>query len=504
MERNEWKRNEWKPNERNLSEWNLNEWIEKMKNRNAGPNPPGYLCRTYGCQMNARDSEKLSGLLEAMGFRPVASEAEADFIIFNTCCVRENAENKILGHLGRLKALKAARPQLRVALCGCMVQQEAAVEKIRAAHGFVDILFGTFNLHRLPELLWASYETGGPVVDIWRDHGPFADDLPVRREFSYKSGVNIMYGCDNFCAYCVVPYVRGRPRSRPPGEILREISGLVADGVTEVLLLGQNVNAYSAQGHSFPDLLARVRGLAGLRRVRFMTSHPKDFSDALIHTLALGGNLCPQVHLPVQSGSTEILRKMNRGYSREAYLSLVGRLRQALPQAALTTDIIVGFPGETEADFADTLSLVQAAAFDNAFTFLYSPRAGTPAAGLPGQVPEPVAKERFNRLLAALAPIALKKNRALVGTAQEVLVEGRAQGRYTGRTAGNKLVHFPGPPMEPAMHPGLVVPNPKDGIWNCSPLHPGDYVRVRVTDCKTYYLIGVLEPPAPEGDSPPA
>jgi tRNA-2-methylthio-N6-dimethylallyladenosine synthase len=429
--------------------------------------------------MNSRDSEKIAGMMYALGFEETSDERAADIIIFNTCCVRENAENKIFGHLGQLKALKAQKPRLRVALCGCMIQQDIIVEKIKSAYSFVDILFGTFNLHRLPQLLRDSLETEGMVIDIWKEpvpkeRGNTPDGLPTRRRHAYKSGVNIMYGCNNFCSYCIVPYVRGRERSRHPEDILEEVRALAADGVREVMLLGQNVNSYSPAGAAgFPELLRRVNEVSGLRRVRFMTSHPKDLSPALIRAMAECEKVCRHLHLPLQSGSTEILRRMNRGYTKEGYLSLISALRGEIPNIALTTDIIVGFPGETEEDFRDTLEVVDRARFANAFTFLYSPRTGTPAAGLPGRVPDAVAGKRFNALLDTLNKIILEQNTRLVGAKLEVMTEEEKGGIFTGRTEDNRLVHFTAGKTASAAGPV-----------------PGEFVDVKITEGRAHYLIG--------------
>jgi len=427
-----------------------------------------YAINTFGCQMNAHDSEKLAGILENMGYLRAAEEADAGLVIYNTCCIRENAENKVIGNLGFLKHQKEKNPGLLVAVGGCMPQQEAAAKKIKKA-GVADIIFGTHNLHMFGELLQEALDTGGKVVSIWSSSDG-SDDITATsvREFPWRSGVNIMYGCDNYCSYCVVPFVRGRERSRDAGVILKEIELLLADGVKEIMLLGQNVNSYGQPGGvAFPDLLRRIAALS-VPRIRFMTSHPKDFSKELIHTIKDCENICRHIHLPVQSGSDAVLTAMNRKYTRVAYLKLLDDIRTALPGIAVTTDIIVGFPGESEQDFEDTLSLVKEARFSGAFTFLYSKRDGTKAADMADVVPAHVAKERFQRLLDTINPIAMDLSREWEGKATHVLVEKLENNMYSGRGNNNTPVHFP------KISEGLV----------------GQIVPVKINEGKTFYMLG--------------
>lgn len=432
----------------------------------------GYHITTFGCQMNAHDSEMLAGTLEAMGYRRKGLD-DADVVVFNTCCIRENAENKVYGHLSHLKHLKKDRPGLIVAVGGCMPQQSGARRKLMDS-GVADIVFGTHNLHRFAELLQRRLATGDAVEDVETDAaGLPVYDNPAVRETRWRSGVSIMYGCDNFCSYCVVPYVRGRERSRPVNDILTEISGLVADGVKEVMLLGQNVNSYGQkpvpQGTDFPGLLTAIAALdKPPERIRFMTSHPKDLSPGLIAAVRDLELVCKHVHLPVQSGSSRILRLMNRGYDRETYLSALSALRAAVPGIAVTTDIIVGFPGETEEDFEETLTLAEAARFSGAFTFIYSAREGTKAASMDGHVPPDVISRRFQRLVNVLNPICLEINKNLIGQTLEVLIDKYENGNYTGRADNNALVHF----------------------TSGTPLTLGAFVNVTITDVKTFFLLG--------------
>ncbi len=407
--------------------------------------------QTFGCQMNARDSEKLLGILEEIGFVQGTDE-KSDFVLYNTCTVRENANLKVYGRLGRLNGIKRKNPDMMIALCGCMMQEPEVVEKIRKSYRFVDIIFGTHNIFRLAELICRRIDEKKAVVDIWQGTDQIVEELPVERKYPFKSGVNIMFGCNNFCSYCIVPYVRGRERSRDPEDIIREIEALVSDGVVEVMLLGQNVNSYGktlAEPVSFAELLRRVDKIEGLRRIRFMTSHPKDLSDELIAAMRDAKNVCHHLHLPLQSGSTRILKQMNRKYTKEQYLALVDRLRAAIPDIALTTDIIVGFPGETEEGFLETLDVVRKVRYDSAFTFIYSPRTGTPAAAMEDQVPADVVKDRFDRLLAEVQEIASEVILRDLGTVQPVLAEetdDHEDGWLTGRLDNNTVVHFPGDP----------------------------------------------------------
>jgi len=428
---------------------------------------------TYGCQMNVHDSETMAGLLEELGYRKAARPEEADLILLNTCCVRETAEQRILGRLGELMRLKRSNPGLILAVAGCLGQEPGAVERIRRRARGVDIILGTHNLYRLPLLVKEVERLRGsgsakPVIEVWstaagrteaEDRDPGTDgrrravgeDLPVRREPGVRAWVTIMYGCDNFCSYCIVPYVRGRERSRLPEDIRREVASLVGEGYREVVLLGQNVNSYGKDlppgpGRSFSALLRDLDRTPGLARIRYTTSHPRNFTEDIIEAVAEAEHVCENFHLPAQSGSSRILKAMNRGYTREDYLRLIERIRSRVPEAAFSTDLIVGFPGETDRDFEDTLSLVREVRFDSAFTFAYSPRSGTPAARAEGQVPEAVKKERLARLIQLQTDISLERNRAEVGRTLEVLVEGPAEGRSgwgAGRSRTNKLVLFP-------------------------------------------------------------
>ena len=434
--------------------------------------PFTFCVQTFGCQMNARDSEKLVGILERIGY--VESDSEnADFVIYNTCTVRENANQKVYGHLGKLKGLKKKNPHMMIALCGCMMQEAHVVEKIKNSYSFVNLIFGTHNIYKFPELLVTAMESDRMVIDIWKDTNKIVEDLPAERKYKFKSGVNIMFGCNNFCSYCIVPYVRGRERSRKPEAILDEIRRLVADGVVEVMLLGQNVNSYGKnleEPVTFAQLLTEIEKIEGLERIRFMTSHPKDLSDELIEVMAHSKKICKHLHLPVQSGSTDILKKMNRRYTKEQYLALVDKIKTAIPDISLTTDIIVGFPGETEEDFQDTLDIVRKVRYDSAFTFIYSKRSGTPAAVMENQIPEDVVKNRFDRLLKEVQNIATEVCAVHEGTVQPVLVEQinhQDTQLVTGRLSNNLVVHFPGT---------------ADLI--------GKIVDVKLKECKGFYYIG--------------
>lgn len=430
---------------------------------------------TFGCQMNARDSEKLRGILLEIGYEEAAEE-EADFVIFNTCTVRENANTRVYGRLGQLKSHKKKNPHMKIALCGCMMQEPEVVEKLRTSYRFVDLIFGTHNIYKFAELITAVYESGRMVIDIWKDTDKIVEDLPNDRKYSFKSGVNIMFGCNNFCSYCIVPYVRGRERSRKPEAIIREIERLVKDGVSEVMLLGQNVNSYGKtldEPITFAELLRRIEKIEGLKRIRFMTSHPKDLSDELIEVMASSEKICKHLHLPVQSGSTRILKKMNRRYTKESYLELAEKIKKAVPDISLTTDIIVGFPGETEEDFQETLDVVRKVRYDSAFTFIYSKRTGTPAAAMEDQIPADVVKDRFDRLLSEVQSIASEVCAVHEGKDMEVLVESVSDhdaSMVTGRMSNNLLVHFKGT---------------KEMI--------GTYVTVHLTECKGFYYLGELK-----------
>lgn len=403
---------------------------------------------TFGCQMNARDSEKLAGILSEAGYELTDSEEEADFVLYNTCTVRDNANQRVYGRLGQLNSLKKKKPHLKIALCGCMMQEQAVIEKIRKSYRFVDLIFGTHNLFRFAELLSETLASEDMIVDVWEETDKIVENLPVKRKYGYKSGVNIMFGCNNFCSYCIVPYVRGRERSREPEEILCEIEKLVEDGVVEVMLLGQNVNSYGKNLENpitFAQLLGRVEKIEGLRRIRFMTSHPKDLSDELIEVMRQSTKICRHLHLPLQAGSDRILQAMNRRYTKEQYLALVDKIKHAIPDISITTDIIVGFPGETLADVEETIDVVRRVQFDNAFTFIYSPRTGTPAAKMADQVPEEVVHEGFDKLLAVVQETAKERAALLQGKVMEALVEEvneQDPAFVTGRLSNNMLVHF--------------------------------------------------------------
>ena len=405
---------------------------------------------TFGCQMNARDSEKLTGVLREAGYEVIDEETEADFVIYNTCTVRDNANQKVYGHLGLLKSRVKKNQSLRIALCGCMMQEASVIETIREKYKFVNLVFGTHNIFKFPELLYRMLTSDSQIIDIWEDTDEIVEDLPVDRKYSFKSGINIMFGCNNFCSYCIVPYVRGRERSREPKEIIREIERLVSDGVIEVMLLGQNVNSYGknlSNPMSFAELLAEIEKIEGLKRIRFMTSHPKDLSDDLIEVMAKSQKICKHIHLPLQSGSDRVLKEMNRRYTKEQYLLLVDKIRRAIPDVAITTDIIVGFPGETAADVDDTIDVIRNVHYDNAFTFIYSKRTGTPAAARPDQCDEAEVKANFDRVLNAVKEEAMKRNGYLVGKIEEALVEeinAHDDTYLTGRLSNNSMVHFKG------------------------------------------------------------
>ena len=405
---------------------------------------------TFGCQMNARDSEKLTGVLREAGYEVIDEETEADFVIYNTCTVRDNANQKVYGHLGLLKSRVKKNQSLRIALYGCMMQEASVIETIREKYKFVNLVFGTHNIFKFPELLYRMLTSDSQIIDIWEDTDEIVEDLPVDRKYSFKSGINIMFGCNNFCSYCIVPYVRGRERSREPKEIIREIERLVSDGVIEVMLLGQNVNSYGknlSNPMSFAELLAEIEKIEGLKRIRFMTSHPKDLSDDLIEVMAKSQKICKHIHLPLQSGSDRVLKEMNRRYTKEQYLLLVDKIRRAIPDVAITTDIIVGFPGETAADVDDTIDVIRKVHYDNAFTFIYSKRTGTPAAARPDQCDEAEVKANFDRVLNAVKEEAMKRNGYLVGKIEEALVEeinAHDDTYLTGRLSNNSMVHFKG------------------------------------------------------------
>ena len=435
---------------------------------------PCFFIQNAGCQMNSLQTDTVAGIVKRMGYKEVEKEENADVVIYNTCTVRENANLKIYGHLGHLKSIKRHKPDMKIVLFGCMMQEPEVIEKIHKDYSFVDLVFGTHNFHKFPELFYRSLNTEGQIIDVWKESDEIVEGMPSDRKYSFKTGVNIMFGCNNFCSYCIVPYVRGREKSREPEDIIEEITGLVADGGTEVMLLGQNVNSYGKTLEhpvTFARLLQRVEEIEGLKRIRFMTSHPKDLSDELIETMAKSKKVCHHLHLPMQSGSSRILKIMNRRYDKEKYLELVEKIRKAVPDISLTTDIIVGFPGETEEDFQDTLDVVEKSCFDTAFTFIYSKRSGTPAAKMENQVSEDVVKDRFDRLLSLVQEKGREASSRFEGTVQEILVEeeSKEKGIFTGRTQYNLLVHFPG----------------------CQDML-GKYVKVKLDICKGFYYMGTL------------
>ncbi|MCA0988122.1 tRNA (N6-isopentenyl adenosine(37)-C2)-methylthiotransferase MiaB [Guptibacillus algicola] len=432
-----------------------------------------YLIRTYGCQMNEHDTEIMAGIYEGMGFEATTVVEEADVILLNTCAIRENAENKVFGELGHLKPLKMENPNLIIGVCGCMSQEESVVNRIMQKHQFVDLIFGTHNIHRLPQLMEQAVFGKEMVMEVWSKEGDIIENLPRTRKGEIKAWVNIMYGCDKFCTYCIVPYTRGKERSRLPEDIIQEVRHLAAKGYKEVTLLGQNVNAYGKDlegiEYGLGDLMNEIHKI-DIPRVRFTTSHPRDFDDRLIEVLGQGGNLLDHIHLPVQSGSNDVLKLMNRRYTRETYLELVKKIKTAMPDATFTTDIIVGFPNETDEQFEETMSLVREVEFDSAYTFIYSQRDGTPAAKMKDNVPMEVKKERLQRLNALVNDTAAKKNAAYEGEIVEVLVEGESKKNpdvLSGYTSRNKVVNFRAPKS-------LI----------------GELVQVKVTKAKTWSLDG--------------
>lgn len=443
-----------------------------------------YNVQTFGCQMNAHDSEKLKGILDAIGYEEV-SEEKADFVICNTCTVRENANQKLYGHLGHLKNLKEKNPDMIICLCGCMMQEPHVIETLKQKYRHVDIIFGTHNIYKLAELIARYYESGKTVIEVLEKSENTVEALPQKRKYQFKTGVNIMYGCNNFCTYCIVPHVRGREKSRTPQDIIAEIQRQAESGVKEVMLLGQNVNSYGKMfdytngkiqeitednAVRFPELLRMVCAVDGIERVRFMTSHPKDLSDELIRVMAEEPKICKHLHLPVQSGSTDVLTKMNRRYTKEQYLDLVDKIRTSMPDISLTTDIMVGFPGETEKDFLHTMDVVERVQYDQAFTFIYSKRTGTPAAMMENQVPEDVVKDRFGRLLTRVNEISNQRIARYTGQEKDVLIEemNRQDSRLvTGRTEENITVHLAG-------DSSLI----------------GETVKVKLNECKGFYFLG--------------
>lgn len=417
--------------------------------RKSSSEPYRYIIKTYGCQMNEHDTETMAGLLEAMGYEQADSDETADLILFNTCAVRENAEDKVFGEVGRLRPLKNKNPELLIGLCGCMAQEKGVQQMVLDKFPWVDLVFGTHNIHRLPQLVSSTRASQETVLEVWERAPETVEALPRTRKEAVRAWVNIQYGCNKFCTYCIVPYTRGSERSRLPQDILSEIHRLVDDGVREITLLGQNVNDYGVDlgTVTFAELLRQVNEVEGLQRIRFTTSNPWNFTDDLIDSIAICDKVVEHIHLPVQSGNNQILKRMNRTHTREFYLELVSKIRQRIPDVSLTTDIIVGFPGETEEQFADTLSLVKQVRFDNAFTFIYSPRENTPAAGFADDVDDAAKKDRLRRLNDCQYAISLERNQALENATLEVLVEGPSRTNpdvLSGRTRGNKLMLFRG------------------------------------------------------------
>lgn len=433
-----------------------------------------YKIMTFGCQMNENDSEKISGLLKNMGYTPEEDVNKAGVVILNTCSVRENADVRVFGNLGTFKSVKKVNPDLVLAVCGCMMQQPEIVKKIKEKYPQVDLVFGTHNIHQFPQMLGNYLQRGERIFEIWDDSSEIIEDLPVDRKYPFKSFVTIMNGCNNFCTYCIVPYTRGREVSRQPEKIIEEVTRLADEGCLEVTLLGQNVNSYGNDlktGYHFADLLRDLNQIEKIKRIRFMTSHPKDLTDEVIEAIAQCDKVCPAIHLAIQSGSTRVLKAMNRRYTKEQIIDLVDRVRSRIPDVAITTDIIVGFPGETEEDFQDTLEVMRACKFDSAFSFIYSIRTGTPAAAMENQIPDEIKHDRLNRLLDVLRDISFGLNSKYEGRVLPVLVEEPSKNntdRLSGRTETGKLVNF-------------------EGSFD----HIGQIVNVKITKAGSFSLTGV-------------
>ena len=428
---------------------NQKEYMEKIKKINEGKNLK-YSIFTMGCQLNENDSEKLCGMLEEMNYSKTENINESDFIIFNTCCVRENAEDKLFGKLGEVKKLKEQKGTI-IAICGCMMQEQHIVDKIKKSYHFVDILFGTHTMHKLPEDLYSVICNKEKIQDILDVDGEIIEGLPIKRNDKIKASVTIMNGCNNFCTYCIVPYVRGRERSRDPQDIINEVEELAKEGYKEITLLGQNVNSYKGNGNlgitKFSELLRAINKISGIERIRFISPHPKDFSDDVIEAIRDCEKICKIIHLPLQSGSTEVLKKMNRKYTKEQYLNLVEKMKSKIPNLELSTDIIVGFPGETEEDFEDTLDVVKKVNFEQVYMFIYSRRVGTPGDKMQNQIPDEIKHKRFDRLKQLVEIQIDQNNKKYIGTKQKVLVEGKSKTNdkiLTGRTETNKVVNFEG------------------------------------------------------------
>lgn len=437
---------------------------------------PKALIETYGCQQNENDSERIKGMLSEMGFIFTDNREDADFILFNTCAVREGAEMRVLGNIGALKHLKAKRNDLIVGICGCMMQQEHMVKNFKSKYKHVSVIFGTHSLYQFPEIMYQAICKNERVISLIESEGRIAEDIPVLRDKTMSAWVSIMYGCNNFCSYCIVPYVRGRERSREPEKIIDEIKTLATEGVKEITLLGQNVNSYGKdldRNIDFADLLLMADKVDGIRRIRFMTSHPKDMTEKLIETLPKVKKLCNQIHLPFQAGSDRILEQMNRKYTKDEYIGLVEKVRKVMPDAVFTTDIIVGFPGETKEDFLETIDVVKRVRFDSVFSFIYSKREGTPAAKMENQVPEEIKHEHFNMLLDVQNQISREINETYDGKIVEVMIEGLSKNNdamMCGRTDGGKIVNFP----------------------KRDDLKSGDFVQVKITKVNTWSLIGEI------------
>ena len=458
-----------------------NRFIEAIAEKNSryfaiNKRKPKYMIQTFGCQMNEHDSENLAGMLDAMGYEATLMTNDCDLIIYNTCAVRENAELKVYGNLGHLKLAKRKNPDLKIAVCGCMMQQPHVVKEIKSRYKHVDLVFGTHNLYKFPELLTNTMDSDKLLVDVWDVDGEVVEGLRSSRKFELKAFVNIMYGCNNFCTYCIVPYTRGRERSRTPEDIINEIKDLVAKGTKEITLLGQNVDSYGKtleEDITFAELLRMVNEIEGIERIRFMTSHPKDISDEVIYAMRDCDKVCEFLHLPVQCGSSRLLKKMNRHYTKEDYLRIIEKAKAEIPDIAFSTDLMIGFPGETEEDLLDTIDVVEKVKYDNAFTFIYSKREGTPAAKMEDQIPEDVKHERFNRVLSKVNEILVDLNASYVGKTVEVLIEGKSktdESKFTGRTRQNKLVNF-------------TVKNPEANLL-------GTLMNVKITESNTFSLVG--------------
>ena len=458
-----------------------NRFIEAIAEKNSryfaiNKRKPKYMTQTFGCQMNEHDSENLAGMLDAMGYEATLMTNDCDLIIYNTCAVRENAELKVYGNLGHLKLAKRKNPDLKIAVCGCMMQQPHVVKEIKSRYKHVDLVFGTHNLYKFPELLTNTMDSDKLLVDVWDVDGEVVEGLRSSRKFELKAFVNIMYGCNNFCTYCIVPYTRGRERSRTPEDIINEIKDLAAKGTKEITLLGQNVDSYGKtleEDITFAELLRMVNEIEGIERIRFMTSHPKDISDEVIYAMRDCDKVCEFLHLPVQCGSSRLLKKMNRHYTKEDYLRIIEKAKAEIPDIAFSTDLMIGFPGETEEDLLDTIDVVEKVKYDNAFTFIYSKREGTPAAKMEDQILENVKHERFNRVLSKVNEILVDLNASYVGKTVEVLIEGKSktdESKFTGRTRQNKLVNF-------------TVKNPEANLL-------GTLMNVKITESNTFSLVG--------------